>query len=151
MALFFLQQIIYPNLHNLMDLKSLKSNFRDTINNAKGLWQVKTNRYWTGKTVTVSASQQPRNINNQKVYKILYVNIKVLISRTYFYSLLFSSQWSFHVSASILITLSITLTHVQVCILVEWSFTIWTTTSQPSCKVVTTLKGYEHLAQNSRT
>ena len=29
----------------------------------------------------------------------------------------------------------------------EWSFTVSTTTSQPSCKVVTTLQGCEHFAQ----
>ena len=29
----------------------------------------------------------------------------------------------------------------------EWSYTISTTTSQPSCKVVTTLQGCEHLVQ----
>ena len=33
----------------------------------------------------------------------------------------------------------------------EWSFTISTTTSQPSCKVVTTLQGCEHLEQIATT
>ena len=42
----------------------------------------------------------------------------------------------------VLITLQVT-----VHLLVEWSFTISITTSQPSCKVVTTLQGYKHLAQ----
>ena len=34
-------------------------------------------------------------------------------------------------------------------LLVEWSFSIWTITSQPSCKVITTLQGYKHLTQNA--
>ena len=33
----------------------------------------------------------------------------------------------------------------------EWSFTISATTSQPSCKVVTTLQGCKHLAQVAMT
>ena len=33
----------------------------------------------------------------------------------------------------------------------EWIFTISTTTSQPSCKVVTTLQGCKHLAQIATT
>ena len=33
----------------------------------------------------------------------------------------------------------------------KWSFTISTTTSQPSCKVVTNLQGSEHLAQIATT
>ena len=33
----------------------------------------------------------------------------------------------------------------------EWSFTNSTTTLQPPCKVVTTLQGYEHLAQIATT
>ena len=33
----------------------------------------------------------------------------------------------------------------------EWSFTISITTSQPSCKVITTLQGCEHLIQIATT
>ena len=43
-------------------------------------------------------------------------------------------------------TLQVTLTFIA-----EWSFTISTTTSQPLCKVVTTLQGCEHLAEIATT
>ena len=38
-----------------------------------------------------------------------------------------------------------------VLLTVEWTFTVSTTTSQSSCKVVITLQGYKHLAQITTT